>query len=293
MHCEPLLAPFAKIEWANAEIENLDAAIKGFFSVDPYSLRSYLNSERTQQIWRFELTRKLPPVLSVRTGNILKNLREPLDNVIAAVSMLHRRKDEGVDFPFSHSIEKYEAAIQKLEKLLPTGATDLIRAAKTYPGGNPHLRALHYLNRHDKHRIGLVPINLRNAVTMSRLVAFNGRIIRVGFEHGMHMVPGADGNLVATDPVHQPMIVHNGVIITGAEGQPAILFEPNIAAGDDDMEVLVTTTGTQLNCDIKPILDVSFRNVPGIGREPIIITLHQTRKLVERILLTFRDRFFP
>jgi hypothetical protein len=64
------------------------------------------------------------------------------------------------------------------------------------------------------------------------------------------------------------------------------------ASADDSMEFLTTTPGAKFKTDFKPSFDVAFKDVGAFEGEPIVHVLHQARDLVERILLTFRRRFF-
>jgi hypothetical protein len=62
---------------------------------------------------------------------------------------------------------------------------------------------------------------------------------------------------------------------------------------EETFEFLTATPGTKFKTDFKPSFDVSFGNISGLEREPIIHVLSNLRDLVERILLTFQHRFFP
>jgi hypothetical protein len=222
--------------------------------------------------------------MAIRVGNILQNLREPLDNVLAVLSERHRGRETGVAFPFSDTIKHYDAELVKIEKLLPAGAGELIRKAETYPGGNTHLRALHFLNRDKKHRVPIAPFSVNTGYLWESLGMLSGHIIRLGFEHGHRLVP-KERDLVAPDNASAPSFIIR-------DGKPYVLFEPNIVAGDDEREFMVTTPGAKFQADIKPTVEISFSKIKGLEREPICISLHQMRRLVDGILLTFEKRFF-
>jgi hypothetical protein len=289
MKPEPLLPVFAKIERAEAQIDDLNTRIGAFFETSPYELASEIDPDGTQEVWRFKLTRRLPHVLSVVAGEILHNLRSPLDQLAGAIALQSHRSEAGVCFPFGRDVNEFETELRK-QKKLPPDAIALIRAAQPYRGGNNLLWQLHHLNRRDKHRVGLMPVNLRTATSLSTLIVFTGQVMTVGFRNGQHLV--RDGrNLSQHDPGKQPCIVRNGDIIM-VNGSPAMSFEPNVAAGDDDMEILTATPGTKFYCDFQPSLNVSFRNIEGLEREPVVAVLHQMRQLVKRLLLTFEARFF-
>ena len=48
----------------------------------------------------------------------------------------------------------------------------------------------------------------------------------------------------------------------------------------------------KLHANIEPAFGVTFPNIEGFEREPVVAVLHQMRQLVEGILLTFEQRFF-
>jgi hypothetical protein len=286
MKPEPLVSLYAKIEWANSEIEKLNTAIIRYFETNPCEVKSKINAEGTEEIWRFHWKHKIPESMRIQVGNILKNLRDPLDQVLAAVSMMHRGKNNGVSFPFGSAIHEYEAEIAKLEKLLPTDAIELIRRANTQRGGNSHLRGLHFINREDKHRSGLVIINMSGDFSMSSLKVFEGGyLIRMGYTHGQSLVAPAK-------PV-KPSFTKGQAIIKPAPAGPVVQFKPNIEVGDDDMEFLTTTPGTIFEAELMPSLNIAFGKAAGLEREPIVVALHQTSQLVEGNVLTFERRFFP
>jgi hypothetical protein len=286
MKSKPLAWSYRKIKWANAEIKKLDAKIKRRFRRDLYPTRVSLNAERMEETHEFRPP-KVTADMQVSVKNILQNLREPLDNTLAVLSNQHGGKTSGLSFPFGERTEKYRAEIDKLKKLLPAGAIEVIEQALTYPGGNEHLRTLHYFTRDQRHRIPVDPINVGTTYRMRSLGMYSGRLIRLGYRYGAHMVPNAKNDLVVPDGVAQPEF-----LVDGGDGQPTIVFRPNIAAGDNQMEFITVTPGAKFEADLKPMFDVTLAEIPAFKREPIIITLHQMSQLVEGIVLAFEKRFF-
>jgi len=270
--------PHRKIKWANAEIKKLDTAIKKRFSPDSYTVRTKLNSERTEETHEFR-TRNIPASMAMQAKNILQNLREPLDGILVEIS----GQKGGISFPFGDRMEKYTSELEKLEKLLPEGAIDLIKEAKTYPGGNEHLRAMHYYARDQRHRIPMEPIVVETEIDIKAVIVGNGNVIRLGYRHGSHMVPDPSNNLVAA-PGHQPFLeLNHGVV--------RMLFRPD--PRDEQMEFITVTPGAHVQYDCKPAIDITFGEIPALKGEPVIVTLHQISHLVEGIVLTFERRFFP
>lgn len=285
MKPQSLCGCYAQTKWAETAIDKLQADIEEFVATDPYEFTPHLNIEAGEEVWRFKINGRLPASMFIDVRNVLGNLRDPLDNILAILSERKRGRSDGVGFPFGNIIETYRSDLKKVEKLLPDGAGDLIRKAETHPGGNVHLRALHDLNIHKKHRVPIAPFNLSTSTTAQALAVFKGgRLIRVGFKNGTRLtpilsgLPGAGTKLVPSIP--PPKFIPD----------QGFVFEP--APGDDDMEVLAVTPGTEFQAHFKPALSVAFTNTPGLEREPICIALHQMRHLVEGILVTFEKRFF-
>jgi hypothetical protein len=284
---KPFVWPYRKIKWANAEIKKLDTKIEGRFRRDSHPTRVRLNSERTEETHEFRPP-KVTGDMQVSVKNILQTLREPLDNTLAIVSDKYGGKTCGLSFPFGESIEKYRAEVDKLKKLLPQGAAEIIEQAQTYPGGNEHLRTLHYFTRDQRHRIPIDPINVGLSFTMNSLGMYSGRLIRLGYRFGSQMIPDSSNNLVVPEGRPAPEF-----LMQADNGQPRVLFRPDIAAGDNEMEFIVVSPGAKFQADTKPTLDITLAEIPALKREPIIITLHQISQLVEGIVLAFEKRFFP
>jgi hypothetical protein len=283
---KPLMWPYRKIKWANTKIQRLDAKIKTRFRRDSYPTRSRLNLEGTEEIHEFR-----PPNVTadmqVEAKNILQNLREPLDNILSIISDHAGGKTSGISFPFGDSTEKYRAEIIKLKELLPQAAIEVIEEARTYPGGNEHLRAMHYFARDQRHRIPIDPINVSTAYAMRSLGMYSGQLIRLGYKHGTHMVRDSRNNLVVPKGVPEPEF------LTGGGGnEPRVIFRPNIAGGDNDMEFITVTPGAKFEADVKPTFEITLAEIPALKREPIITSLNQISRLVEDIVLALEKRFF-
>jgi hypothetical protein len=119
MNFEPsFVAPFAKVERAKTQINDLDAAAKAFFAAAGYEIVSECYSETGEEIWRFQLTSKLPNDLSVRTWEILHNLRSALDQMLAEIVVrVSKRSESKVEFPFGLDFGESETALGKQKKL--------------------------------------------------------------------------------------------------------------------------------------------------------------------------------
>jgi hypothetical protein len=298
------IAPFAKIERAKTQINELNIAIKSFFETTGYEIVSEVYSETMEEVWRFRLKAKLPHDLSVRTGEILHNLRSGLDQMLAEIVVkISKKTESGVEFPFGLDFGEFETALGK-QKKLPDGAAQMIRNLQPYQGGDPLLWLLHSTNRRDKHRMGLVPVNLRTGGKNSYLSIWYGDLLVIGSKSGTHGVgskrrtnveflqAAARGLVWNTWGLCQMNLV-TGLPLSPSQGDHIAYDNLGPGSAEETFEFLTTTPGTKIKTDFEPTLDVSFGNIGDLERKPIVYVLSNLRDLVERILLTFERRFFP
>jgi len=305
MNAEPtFLAPFEKIKRTEAQITELNTAIRAFFKATPYEIVSHVDLETDEEVWRFQLTGKIPHHFSVRVGEILHNLRSALDQMLAEIVVrVSKRSESGVEFPFGVSLENFEAALGK-QKKLPPAAVAMIRQLKPYKGGDALLWLLHSTNRRDKHRMGLVPINLRTTGKVSYLSLWYGQALIIGSRSGQHL--RTERKITDADYVRRAVKGHawglyglslldpvTGLPIAIDAGHRLIFANTGCGTAEGTMEFLTATPGTKFKTDFEPHFDVAFRDAGLSGREPIVQVLTRLRELVERILLTFEECFFP
>lgn len=130
------IAPFAKVERAKAQIQELELAIKSFFDATPYQVVRNLNIEANEEIWGFRIPTDIPPAISVMVGELFHNLRYSLDQMIAEIVVrISKRSEARVEFPFGRDFGEFETALLK-QKKLPVDATTMIRALQPYQGGD-------------------------------------------------------------------------------------------------------------------------------------------------------------
>jgi hypothetical protein len=296
------IAPFAKVGRVKAQINELDTAIRAFFEVTPHEIVSECYPDRDEEVWRFHLTRKLPYDINVRVGEIFHNLRSALDQMLAEiVEQTTNRTETKVEFPFGRSFDEFEAALGK-QKKLPTDASMLIRTLKPYKGGDPLLWLLHSANRRDKHRVGLVPVNLRTEGFCSYLSVWYGAALVIGSRNGQHLENTkrfTDADYIRLAVKGDPWGMYGLCRLDPKLGVPTIpdpghrLRFENAGTPEETLEFLTATPGTKFKTDFRPTFDVAFRDVVGFEREPVVHVLSNLRDLVERILLTFKKHFFP
>lgn len=276
---------FAKTERAKAQIRDLNTRIKDFYDTHPYEVVSELNAKGDREIWRFKLSRKLPAEISVIIGEILHNLRSPLDQILCAIAIKQGGNEDGIAFPRGRDRKEFEAALRKQVKLLPADAIKLIRAAKPYRDrGNKLLWALLEMNRRDKHRVGLVPVQLPAELSMSFLTFWIGLGLSIGNRRGKHLRMNNAFDIEKlgyTGEPHAKYDVRPGRIV----------FNDLKRTWDDSLEFLTTTPGAKFDTDFEITMNIAFDEV-GIRRQPVVAVLNDMRDLVERLLLAFEKRFF-
>jgi hypothetical protein len=305
MNLEPsFVAPFAKAERAKTQINDLDIAIKAFFAAAGYEIVSECYPETGEEIWRFQLKSKLPNDLSVRTGEILHNLRSALDQMLAEIVVrVSKQSESKVGFPFGLDFGEFETALGK-QKKLPADAAQMIRNLQPYNGGDPLLWLLHATNNRDKHRMGLVPVNLRTAGAVSYLSVWYGQGLVIGSKGGQHLTVEtrfSNADYLRLAGLGRAWGMYGLGVLDPITGLPIVpdygnrISFDNLGPGtaEETFEFLTTTPGTKFKTDFEPSFDVAFGNIGGLERKPIIHVLANLRDLVERILLTFERRFFP
>jgi hypothetical protein len=178
----------------------------------------------------------------------------------------------------------------------------MIRNLQPYNGGDPLLWLLHSTNRRDKHRMGPVPVNLRTAGAVSYLSVWYGQALVIGSRGGQRLSVEkrfSDVEYLRLAGVGRTWGMYGLSILDPISGLPIVpdlgnrISFDNLGPGtaEETFEFLTATPGTKFKT--KPSFDVSFGNISGLEREPIIHVLSNLRDLVERILLTFQHRFFP
>jgi hypothetical protein len=286
MKSEALLIPFAKIKRAETQIHNLKNSIKEFFDRKPYRITSDTDLQVGELVWKFEFTECIPIEFSISIGEILHNLRSPLDQICCELALMNGRTETKVYFPFGGDKKGFETSLRE-QKKLPSDARDFIKKIEPYSGGAGHVWwALNQLNRRDKHRVGLVPMNTNTVVRMKELKVDGARVIRVGSRRGKHMLcDPATNNLVQPDTTKAPRFRDD-------DGVKSIEFGP-LADNPvyDDMEIMTTFPGARVKIDAEPHFDIAFREIEMDG-QPTVAVLNDMRDSVGRILRAFETRFF-
>jgi len=225
----------------------------------------------------------IPTAHHAIVGDVLHNLRPPLDQVLSAIALKFGRTEDHVEFPFRKTFEEFEVALAK-QKKLPPDAKALIAAVQPYAGGNDLLFAMHYLNSRDKHRSNLIPINLVGQTSASRICFWRGLPLVIGCKKGQHLVMEA--------PFNEADLAETGKPLALYDCRPGrVLFGRAEDGGDESLQFMITTPGAKFEADFSPSLNVGFHGV-GLDGQPVVAVLNDMRSLVEHLLLSFEAQFF-
>ena len=306
----PLLECFAKIKWAKTEIDKLvrpinsltatprfnlppprhlpgDWPIPSYPSLYPTGLHKVTSKIDSNgiEVWRYAEP-DIPPELSVSVGAILHNLRTPLDQMLSTIALLNHNSASGVAFPFGRTRDEFKTALSKQEKL-PADARAMIEILKPYrEGGNAVLYAIHALNNPDKHRPGLIPVNLQTVSDTDTISLQKGAILTFGPRAGRHLILDMDGNLIQTDGSKAPGLMISGqtrfwlginagkpprYLMTRIYNQTGTKLSdiiPDLSSyiakavlspgsPKDDMEIATTIPGTKFEANVRAFLQYS------------------------------------
>lgn len=162
-----LTSPQAKLNWANAQINVLDAEIRLFIDRKPYSIREKAKPKLQRdgnaaqrdllskgRFFEIVLTEEVTPEIKTSAGMILQAIRDSLDHLVYALAKKHGAT-ETTDISFVIANSKKNFLGPRARKQLRKISDDdrkVIAALKPYKGGNDLLHALHWLNNKSHHR---------------------------------------------------------------------------------------------------------------------------------------------
>jgi hypothetical protein len=236
---------------------------------NPYSVVHKINPhDPREEVWSF-IPKPIGFGLPVVIGETLHNIRSPLDQMLSAVSELHRGTSDGVAFPFGKTADIFDRSLAKQKTLLPTDAIDMICALKPYKAGNDLLWAINELNRGDKHRPRLIPVLTDSSWQLGFMgVEKGGEVYIMGDRRGGHLS------------------------VNQADGKPYVPAKARHSYVEGEVEIVTCAPGTKFHTNMKPLCQIAFGKIEALKTEPVVAVLHQMRDLVEGILLTFERRFF-
>ncbi|PJK29325.1 hypothetical protein [Minwuia thermotolerans] len=158
MDPDDLADAFAKIDWADTQIDALDQKLRGFLDQKPYRLRPVPDPEGRGLIYFFKTAAPVPRSIGVQTGAIIHAQRSALDLLACALAERNgHREPSDTYFPFAKSEQGLaDKRTRKKFRRLSEADQAAILGFRPFRGGNALLYALHHLDLTDKHRKLLV-----------------------------------------------------------------------------------------------------------------------------------------
>lgn len=179
---DPLEGAFLKVERAKVHIDELNAAIRGFFDRKPYRVVIKQGPNPQQHLWVVEIREPLPSNLAPIIGDAVHNMRSTLDLLACACVRANGKSLDGVYFPIAKSPKGVEASIKKAHiQRASKQVVEVFKTLEVYPGGKHEaISVVHALDRADKHRL-LIPVV--NLASFNEVLHIGGEIIYPGLEN--------------------------------------------------------------------------------------------------------------
>lgn len=276
---------YAKLDRTGAQIHQLGQMIEGFFLYWPVGHVSTLDKELDEEIWSFAIGSPILPDIPVAIGEVLHNIRSPLDQLVSMVAQNHSSSARDTYFPFGSDGAALEDQIKQKCKKLPSDAVDLIRKWKPYKGGNDLLWAVHDLNRSDKHR-AIVPVNLSTgANSATYLTVWRGLALVVGHRNAQHLVVyRASPEEIAA--MGSPTAVYEVPVRT------RLNFSTAGCSAEESLQFLRTTPGATFTTDMHPNFNIAFKDALGAPLEPVCLALTRMAREAHSVVVDFEKAFF-
>ncbi|BEV00088.1 hypothetical protein [Novosphingobium olei] len=177
------------IEEIDSDLNEIKTLTEEYFRNNPYALvkeQNPINGDEHAKI----VFRPVPSRIRYITSNVIKNLRDALDQACSAASEhIKGKRCRHAHFPFGENPDDFEVAITKsVCKDIPSELYPILRTFELYPtgegydGGNNRLRMLGRVSGPHKHRIAISAAP--NIVpTLQCLEVFPGKNGKVIFHH--------------------------------------------------------------------------------------------------------------
>ena len=238
----------AKLERAKRHYAELEAALKSFFSTNPYKISTRRN-DAGKLVYYLSDVADVPVELSLITGDVIQNLRSALDHLAYDLWVKEasgRGRDDKIYFP----IDKDEASYNrnKVGKTQGISAQSLaiIDSLSPYPGGNDDLWRIHTLNNRDKHRLLVTVGSSFQSMDLGAYMMASMRKMANLPEHMRANLPDLPLFLRPADNLF-PLTVGTELFIGGEEDEEApnmqfrfniVLHEPGVVEGEPVTDVL-------------------------------------------------------
>lgn len=177
------------VSWAHSQRAKLEGEIASFLQPDAATVVKEVNLKTGGYDTKIKF-RPVPPVVRGLANNIVKDLRDALDQATNAASILvSGTHGKCRHFPFAQSPEDFDKAVRLNQcKNIPEALRPVLKGFEPYPtgdwsGGNNYLRLLGTVSGPHKHRF-----TLASALNARKLEIQGPAIIRAGHGGG-HIFP--------------------------------------------------------------------------------------------------------
>lgn len=282
---QPLVNAYAKLDRTSGQISELRGLIGTCLRYSSFQTVRRFDADRDEEVWSFQLDPPIPAEVAVIVGEVLHNLRVPLDYLACALARLNTGSDKGEYFPFGEDEDAFTEQTKQKCKKLSVEATNMIQALKPYKGGNDLLWSIHQMNRADKHR-EITPINLHTGSnSLSYLTVLSGLALVIGSRAGQHLT-------VVRRSAHEIAQMGSPTAVYEVEPGLQLNFDTVGCTAEQSLEYLTTTPGAVVQTDMRPTFSIGFKAAMGVAMEPVDMTLQRMTNLVREILNSFEKRFF-
>lgn len=285
MMTTPLDGIYAKLDRTKTQIDHLQRMIDGFCMYWPVGKTSKLDVERDEEVWSFTIEAPIPKDIPVAIGEVLHNIRTPLDHLACAVALKYSGSNKGVYFPFGADKKTLEDQMREKCKRLPATALDLIRKWRPYRSGNDLLWAIHDLNRSDKHA-EIVPVNLSSGSNSETyLTVWSGMALVLGSRTGQHLYA------VRRSPEEMAQMGSPTAMYDVPPGTQ-INYGTDGCTAEESLQFLTTTPGATFSTDMRPSLGIAFKRNVGASLEPVCSVLTRMASEARSVVADFEKNLF-
>jgi hypothetical protein len=167
--------------WANSQRQELEIITQAFLDSNPATVIKEIN--RKTQRWDVKIRSKpMPHRIRGLTGDVIKNLRDALDQSCNAASfMVSGVYKRNRHFPFGTSPDDFDKAVTRNQcKDIPAALYPVLKGYEPYPtgdewdGGNDFLKLLGVVSGPHKHRFTLSPMPIVPEAIISEVDFYAG-----------------------------------------------------------------------------------------------------------------------
>jgi hypothetical protein len=147
-------APTLKINRAAHHLSNLKGKIETFLAQKPFKLmiRYKRKAGRVEAFSKTDIP--IPACFALIIGDAIHNLRAALDLTLYSMAVDRSPSPDKIEFPFPRKPTGLGGALNSSQAIFAgTKVVETIRRFQPYPGGDPILCNIHFLDARDKHRL--------------------------------------------------------------------------------------------------------------------------------------------